>query len=241
MDRLQAGQSHLRLPGFGNMLQRSSRHHCIQPYVVLSPSKPNLSRADPKRPVLTKNATVFTIIIDITFALLPWVFIWRLQMPQREKLVIAVSLSLGFLAGIAGIVRMAVIGNTLVVPVQVVISSTLDIALTLICVAVPTCMPLLRVWLPCIGGSQARSGGRSRTGRAKLGNGDDGQAQAGFGLHTFGGGPMPGSDGQKTGSRGKTLVTVGSRQRDSSVGKTGAEPPSDDGDSDRAIWNREQS
>lgn len=34
-------------------------------------------------------------MVDFFFALFPWLFIWRLQMNKREKLVILSSMSLG--------------------------------------------------------------------------------------------------------------------------------------------------
>lgn len=35
--------------------------------------------------------------VDFYFALLPWIFIWKLNMKFKEKMSIAISLSLGFL------------------------------------------------------------------------------------------------------------------------------------------------
>lgn len=40
---------------------------------------------------------VLCVIADFFFALFPWLFLWQLQMNQREKMVIALSLSLGLL------------------------------------------------------------------------------------------------------------------------------------------------
>ncbi|KAK2782074.1 hypothetical protein FQN52_001228 [Onygenales sp. PD_12] len=52
--------------------------------------------------IVYATACVFT---DFFFALLPWVFIWRLQMSKREKLTILFSMSLGLIAGAFGIMR----------------------------------------------------------------------------------------------------------------------------------------
>lgn len=41
--------------------------------------------------------SVFTIVADLFFAILPWIFIWKLNIPKREKIILAVSLSLGIL------------------------------------------------------------------------------------------------------------------------------------------------
>lgn len=35
--------------------------------------------------------------VDFYFAILPWIFIWKLQMKFKEKMIIASSLSLGFM------------------------------------------------------------------------------------------------------------------------------------------------
>lgn len=35
--------------------------------------------------------------VDFYFALLPWIFIWNLNMKLKEKMSIAISLSLGFM------------------------------------------------------------------------------------------------------------------------------------------------
>jgi hypothetical protein len=35
--------------------------------------------------------------VDFYFALLPWIFIWKLNMKFKEKMSIAISLSLGFM------------------------------------------------------------------------------------------------------------------------------------------------
>lgn len=40
---------------------------------------------------------VLCVLADFFFALFPWLFLWQLQMNQREKMVIAISLSLGLL------------------------------------------------------------------------------------------------------------------------------------------------
>lgn len=38
-----------------------------------------------------------TIAADLFFAVLPWLFIWKLNAPRREKITLAASLSLGIL------------------------------------------------------------------------------------------------------------------------------------------------
>jgi len=43
------------------------------------------------------GVTVSCVLADFFFAIFPWVFLWNLNMPKREKIVIAASLSLGLL------------------------------------------------------------------------------------------------------------------------------------------------
>jgi len=38
--------------------------------------------------------------VDFYFALLPWIFIWNLNMKFKEKMSIAISLSLGFMCAV---------------------------------------------------------------------------------------------------------------------------------------------
>ena len=40
---------------------------------------------------------VLCVIADFFFAIFPWVFLWKLQMNKREKIVIAASMSLGLM------------------------------------------------------------------------------------------------------------------------------------------------
>jgi hypothetical protein len=42
---------------------------------------------------------------DIIYAGLPWIALWNLQMNKNTKIVICSAMSLGFFAGICGIVR----------------------------------------------------------------------------------------------------------------------------------------
>ena len=42
-------------------------------------------------------AAVLCVIVDFFFALFPWMFVWKLNMNRREKLVINLSMSLGIM------------------------------------------------------------------------------------------------------------------------------------------------
>ncbi|KAJ5112137.1 hypothetical protein N7532_000182 [Penicillium argentinense] len=87
--------------------------------------------------------------VDFYFAALPWVFIWKLNMKFKEKMSIAISLSLGFIACACGIVRTIDLGglsssNYTEDTVDLIIWSGVELAITLICVGIPTVRPLYR-------------------------------------------------------------------------------------------------
>ncbi|KAE8356318.1 hypothetical protein BDV28DRAFT_117269 [Aspergillus coremiiformis] len=87
--------------------------------------------------------------VDFYFAILPWIFIWELNMRFKEKMTIAISLSLGFMAGICGIIRTVELGglssaNYTEDTVPLIIWSAVELAVTLICVGIPTVRPLYR-------------------------------------------------------------------------------------------------
>ncbi|PLB34249.1 uncharacterized protein BDW47DRAFT_134456 [Aspergillus candidus] len=87
--------------------------------------------------------------VDFYFALLPWIFVWKLNMKFAEKISIACSLSLGFIACVCGIIRtidLSGLGsaNYTEDTVGLIIWSAVELAVTLICVGVPTIRPLYR-------------------------------------------------------------------------------------------------
>ncbi|KAI1829654.1 hypothetical protein DTO006G1_9771 [Penicillium roqueforti] len=87
--------------------------------------------------------------VDFYFTLLPWIFIWNLNMKFKEKMSIAISLSLGFIACICGIIRTIDLGglassNYTEDTVNLIIWSAVELAVTLICVGIPTVRPLYR-------------------------------------------------------------------------------------------------
>ncbi|KAH8744675.1 hypothetical protein F5883DRAFT_439693 [Diaporthe sp. PMI_573] len=132
------------------------------------------------------------------------VLIWNLQMGKREKLVTLISLSLGVIAGAFGIKR------TIDVPqlsspnytVGLIIWSAAEIAVTMICIAVPVCRPLYNRFLDRFTsrgtGSYERQVGSSQG--------------PGFALHTFGGSTMlpRGGQGPRVSGKRRTTPSVGS-------------------------------
>ncbi|KAJ6087166.1 hypothetical protein N7467_006080 [Penicillium canescens] len=118
------------------------------------PSKSIYDPRVPGRSII--NVTPFSILlgswcaaVDFYFALLPWIFIWNLNMKFKEKMSIAISLSLGFIACVCGIIRTIDLGglsstNYTEDTVDLVIWSGVEMAVTLICVGIPTVRPLYR-------------------------------------------------------------------------------------------------
>ncbi|SPO00301.1 related to integral membrane protein pth11 [Cephalotrichum gorgonifer] len=92
---------------------------------------------------------VSTIICDFFYALFPWVIIKDLQMHRREKYTIAASFSLGLIAAAAGIKRTTEVeglytSNYLKDSVGLIVWSSAEMAITLICIGIPVCRPLYR-------------------------------------------------------------------------------------------------
>ncbi|KAF9873461.1 hypothetical protein CkaCkLH20_08920 [Colletotrichum karsti] len=92
---------------------------------------------------------VSTILVDTFFAIFPWVFIWKLQMPKREKITIAASMSFGLIAAAAGIKRTVEVEglytmNYLKDSVGLIVWSAAEMAITMICVGIPVCRPLYK-------------------------------------------------------------------------------------------------
>ncbi|KAG7110300.1 hypothetical protein HYQ44_011202 [Verticillium longisporum] len=155
-----------------------------------------------------------TIAVDIYFAVLPWIFIFKLNLSRREKLTIAGSLSLGILAAAAGGIRVMNVKGVRDVPVAVIVWSQVETSLTLICVGIPVCRPL---WSRVIGKWwQSRQGeSYERQNDARDPPSDP------IGLHTIGGGTMPGAPSKSQESKKKRWNPL-----------TGSGSRGDDGDSD---------
>ncbi|CAI7587901.1 unnamed protein product [Penicillium pancosmium] len=93
---------------------------------------------------------IWCAVVDFYLALLPWIFIWNLNMKFKEKMSIAISLSLGFIACACGIIRSVdIVGmnssNYTEATIGLIVWSAVELAVTLICVGIPTVRPLYRV------------------------------------------------------------------------------------------------
>ncbi|KAI1075166.1 hypothetical protein F5B20DRAFT_595316 [Whalleya microplaca] len=91
--------------------------------------------------------SVLCIVVDFTYAILPWVFIWKLQINMRKKIFILATMSLSVLAGGCGILRtrqMHTLGsaNYLQDTVKIVVWSAAENAVTMICIGIPLCRRL---------------------------------------------------------------------------------------------------
>jgi len=60
---------------------------------------------------LSVGLGVWSSACDFFFAIFPWLFIWSLRMPQREKIMLAGGMSLGVIAGGCGITRTVVLAR----------------------------------------------------------------------------------------------------------------------------------
>ncbi|GAB1319258.1 Integral membrane protein pth11 [Madurella fahalii] len=140
---------------------------------------------------------ILCVLADFFFALFPWLFLWNLQMNQREKIVIAASMSLGLIAGACGIKRTVEVPNLisqnyLKDTVGLIVWSAAEIAVTMICIGIPVCRPLYKRFLDKISTNGTGSGGYKKH---SVGGGRSGRSGGGprYGLRTFGGSTMPGA------------------------------------------------
>ncbi|EJT72977.1 hypothetical protein GGTG_09828 [Gaeumannomyces tritici R3-111a-1] len=162
------------------------------------------------------------VAADLFFAVFPWLFVWRLNRPLRERAVIAASMSLGLVAAACGVKRTIGLGglasdNYTVDAIPTCGWSIAELAITLVCIAIPVCLPL---WKHLFGSAPWKK--RPSAGSERIGGGSSGPKLA---LRTFGGSPMAGSKPSK-GSKGS-----GGRSRDRNV--------ECDGDSERGLGEPE--
>ncbi|KAI1859144.1 hypothetical protein JX265_010621 [Neoarthrinium moseri] len=90
---------------------------------------------------------VWSSICDFFFAIFPWLFIWSLKMPQKEKIMLATGMSLGVIAGACGIVRTVVLArldvyNYTLNFVPYFAWAGAEIAVAMVCIGIPTLRPL---------------------------------------------------------------------------------------------------
>ncbi|KAL2126474.1 hypothetical protein VTI74DRAFT_845 [Chaetomium olivicolor] len=138
---------------------------------------------------------ISTILVDVFFAIFPWIIVWPLHMPQREKYTIVGSMSLGLIAAAAGIKRTTEVeglytASYLKDSVGLIVWSSAEMAITLICIGIPVCRPLYKRTFRRIFGETSPAGYQKHSG------GTDGAAGSNsLPLRTIGGG-LIGPDGK---------------------------------------------
>ncbi|KAI1497960.1 hypothetical protein F5X99DRAFT_395229 [Biscogniauxia marginata] len=90
---------------------------------------------------------VWSSVCDFFFAVFPWLFIWSLRMPRRDKFMLAGGMSLGVIAGACGITRTVVLSQLNVYNytlnfVPYFAWAGAEIAIAMVCIGVPTLRPL---------------------------------------------------------------------------------------------------
>ncbi|OIW23922.1 hypothetical protein CONLIGDRAFT_116202 [Coniochaeta ligniaria NRRL 30616] len=90
---------------------------------------------------------VWSSACDFFFAIFPWMFIWSLRMPRREKIMLAGGMSLGVIAGVCGIIRTVVLSRVDVMNytinfVPYFVWAGAEIAVAMVCLGIPTLRPL---------------------------------------------------------------------------------------------------
>ncbi|KAJ4409992.1 hypothetical protein N0V85_004023 [Neurospora sp. IMI 360204] len=148
---------------------------------------------------------ILCVLADFFFAFMPWIFLWNLNMNQREKMIIAISMSLGVIAGACGIKR------TMQVPslsssnnysrdtVGLIVWSSAEIAITMICIGIPVCRPLYKSFFNKIISS------RNGTSRGYQKQSGGGGATGHVGLRTIGGGAIPGRSGNDSNNKSRPM------------------------------------
>ncbi|RMJ03486.1 hypothetical protein CDV36_014978, partial [Fusarium kuroshium] len=112
------------------------------------------------------------VLTDLFFAIMPWVFIWKLQMNRRERLIILASMSLGIIAAACGIKRATEIpklmsDNYLKDSTGIIVWSAAEMAVTMICIGIPVCRPLYKNYISRLTSGGASSRYKDLSGRAE--------------------------------------------------------------------------
>ncbi|KAK3985221.1 hypothetical protein QBC44DRAFT_405361, partial [Cladorrhinum sp. PSN332] len=88
-------------------------------------------------------AAGYSALTDIVLALLPWKIVWNLQMEQREKIGVALAMSLGVFAGATALVKTTVIPS-LASPDFSCEYDTAESAVTIVAASIPVLRTLFR-------------------------------------------------------------------------------------------------
>ncbi|KAB5549610.1 hypothetical protein GE09DRAFT_1174508 [Coniochaeta sp. 2T2.1] len=96
---------------------------------------------------LSVGLGVWSSACDFFFAIFPWMIIWSLRMPRRDKIMLASGMSLGVIAGACGIIRTVVLArvdvfNYTINFVPYFVWAGAEIAVAMVCLGIPTLRPL---------------------------------------------------------------------------------------------------
>ncbi|CAI6099652.1 unnamed protein product [Clonostachys chloroleuca] len=146
-----------------------------------------------EKSIESNKPTATCAFADLFFALVPWWFMWNLQMNKREKLIILFSLSLGVIAAAFGFKRCTEIyklvgQNFLKDVVSIIIWAAAEIAVTMVCIGIPICRPLYKDYLSRLS-SRDTSKYKGLSGERRGGGGKGGATASGGSvpLRTIGG------------------------------------------------------
>lgn len=155
---------------------------------------------------ISMYAGSWSVILDFWYAAFPWWMLWKIQMPRRDKVIIASSMSLGVFAGACGIKRAIELQNlgspnylskvSSLHPylhdltqaaedvVGIIIWHAAEICTTMVCIGIPVCRPLYKDWVARFISTE----NNTDSGGGWMGGKSNSQSSAGvFGLHTIGG------------------------------------------------------
>ncbi|RYP80988.1 hypothetical protein DL770_006033 [Monosporascus sp. CRB-9-2] len=156
---------------------------------------------------------VWCVVTDFFFAIFPAVVIWDLNMKKKEKILIAASMSLGVLAGIAGIIRTREVAvgfteNYTEDTIPLIVWSAVEMGVTMVCIGIPILWPLYR---RVVHGYTLPSGNASYQRQAE---GNNGQAyELGRGIGKFGKGRDTGNK-SKLGIDAQTITDIQTSNND---------------------------
>ncbi|KAK7959929.1 uncharacterized protein PG986_004783 [Apiospora aurea] len=182
---------------------------------------------------LAMGLALFTIVADLFFPIFPWIFIWKLNIPKREKIILAVSLSLGIFAAAAGAKRIMEVKGVRDVPVGVIVWTQVETAATLVCVGIPVCRPLWTRHLSKFFKSRSSNSHEQQDGPS------DNAPVAPIGMDTFGGGTMPGAKKPKS-KVSSRISSLWSMTTTSQAPRMGTEHRREDNESDEIKLTEEQ-
>ncbi|KAM3086981.1 hypothetical protein ACMFMG_001091 [Clarireedia jacksonii] len=98
--------------------------------------------------IIAKIMCSWSAAMDFFLALFPWLILWKLNMKRKEKITICVSLSLGIIAGICGVVRTTTLDSLnetsdyLYAVSDSVMWTMSELTVTIVCVSIPALRPI---------------------------------------------------------------------------------------------------